>query len=209
MEDEPTKIIRRQGAAKPGPDAPTNLNAQRAKRVEPAYDPDKTDLIDRSAAAGNLENRTVLVGRGTAPKSASAVDAMKDPVVAWLVVIDGPGKGNSVRLGMMQNRLGRDTEGNEAAFPFADPEMSRTAHAVLTYDPNGRKDYLKGGDGRNLTYVGGEPVLMPMQLKGGERIQLGQTTVLFVPLCGPDFDWFETEKPAAPVAAAAETPKTP
>lgn len=204
--DEPTKIIRRQGAAKPGLEAPTSLNPQRVKRVDADYDPDKTDLIDRSASPRE-ENRTMLVGRGTNPKSAAAVDAMKDPVVGWLVVIEGPGKGSSVRLGMMQNRVGRDTEGNEAAFPFADPEMSRTSHAVLTYDPKGRKYYLKGGDGRNLTYVAGEPVLMPIQLKGGERIQMGQTTVLFVPLCGPDFDWLEMEKSAA--APAAEAPKTP
>ena len=37
--------------------------------------------------------------------------------------------------------------------------------------------------------MGEDPVLMPIELKGGEEIVIGDTTLKFVPFCGKDFDW--------------------
>ena len=41
----------------------------------------------------------------------------------------------------------------------------------------------------NLTYLDDEPVLAPTPLEALRHIVLGATTLRFVPLCGPDFDW--------------------
>lgn len=115
-------------------------------------------------------------------------DAMQDPVVGWVVIIKGAGKGNALKLGYGMNSIGKnDTE--RVMLNFGDEHISRTAHATITYDPKGRKFYVSHGGGKNLTYLNEQPVLMPIQLLGGEEITLGETTLKFIPLCGDYFDW--------------------
>lgn len=115
-------------------------------------------------------------------------DYIADPVVGWLVVISGPGKGSSHLLGYGMNTIGRSTD-DRVSINFGDDQISRYGHAQLTYDPKGRTFYIQHGGGMNLTYLGEEPVLQPAVLKGGETIGIGETVLKFVPLCGPKFDW--------------------
>lgn len=161
------------------------------------------DPVSRQTAQTDVgDDRTRLVGaRGrqsasrrpaeTAPRGgATAADPMDDPVVGWLVVVDGPGKGASVSLGYGMNSIGRaPTE--RVSIDFGDDEISRSQHALLTYDPKGRKFFIQHGGGRNLTYLGtnNQPVLSPIELKGGEEISIGSTKLRFVAFCGSDFDW--------------------
>lgn len=148
------------------------------------------------------DGHTVLVRPGSrSPKPASSageeMSAPDDfpadgPVVGWLVVVKGPGRGRSVPLGYGMNPIGRDAV-NRVSLPFDDEQISRKKHAIITYDPRGRKFYIQHGDSSNLSYVGEMPVLAPTLLEGGETIRLGDQTVLrFVPLCGGEFTWEES-----------------
>ncbi len=119
--------------------------------------------------------------------------AVENPVVGWLVLVDGPGKGRALELGYGMNDIGRG-EDARIPLPFGDEEISRHQHAIVTYDPRGRLFYIQHGNARNLTYLNGQPVLQPNQLQGGERITMGVTELMFVPLCGPDFDWQDGEE---------------
>jgi pSer/pThr/pTyr-binding forkhead associated (FHA) protein len=112
----------------------------------------------------------------------------KQPVVGWLVIINGPGRGESLTLGYGVNRIGRSSS-ERVSIDFGDEEISREKHALLTYDPKGRKFYLQHGGGVNLTYIGNTPVLQTMELNGGEVISIGKTELSFVPFCGQNFDW--------------------
>ncbi|MCK5720124.1 MAG: FHA domain-containing protein [Thiomargarita sp.] len=118
-------------------------------------------------------------------------NGMDDPVVGWVVIIKGAGQGYSRKLGYGQNTIGRShTERVSLDFGVnSDSEISRVKHAVITYDPKGKKYYLYSGDGINLTYLNDAPVLTPVELTGGEKIVLGDTTLYFVPFCGEKFDW--------------------
>ncbi|MAM71483.1 MAG: hypothetical protein CMP91_10110 [Gammaproteobacteria bacterium] len=115
---------------------------------------------------------------------------MADPVVGWLVVIDGPGKGNYLKLGNGQNSIGRGPT-ERVKLDFGDEQISRANHAILTFDPRGLSFYIQQGSGTNLAYLNNSPVLAPAQLSPGSRITLGETTLLFVPLCGENFTWDE------------------
>lgn len=143
------------------------------------------------------EEKTVLFrpspnrGEGTmfnplAPKSESA--GSDDPVVGWLVIVKGPGRGNAVKLGYGWNSIGRDAS-QRACLDFGDSQISRLNHAKLLYDPRARKFTLTLGEGTNPTYLRDEALLGPTQLQSGDRIQMGDTEVLFVALCGETFDW--------------------
>lgn len=114
---------------------------------------------------------------------------LEDLVVGWLVIIGGPGKGRSFELGLGTNSVGRSTN-QKVRLDFGDTAIHREKHASVVYDPEGRRFFLQAGnDTRNLTYLGRDLVLLPVQLTGGETITIGKTTLRFVALCGPSFDW--------------------
>ena len=126
------------------------------------------------------------------PKSAlqqeTAVDVPSDPLVGWVVVVDGPGKGRALQLGAGQNTLGRG-EKARVQINFGDDEVSRDTHAILTYDPKHNKFYIQPGVGVNLTYLGDEPVLTAAPLNHGDKIVLGSTTLRFIAFCDESFTW--------------------
>ena len=120
-------------------------------------------------------------------------DGMVDPVVGWLVIVEGPGKGRAMQLGYGSNSIGRG-ETDRINLNFGDDQISRGGHATVTYDPRGRKFYVQHGGGTNLTYLNDQPVLTPIELPALSHINIGNTVLRFVPLCGDAFDWQDIEE---------------
>ena len=110
-----------------------------------------------------------------------------EPVVGWLVCVLGGQQGLSFPLAGGRNRIGRAADMDVCL--GSDPEVSRNAHCILTFDPASEAFYLQPGDGRGLTYLNDALLLTPMQLKAHDLIRTGATTLLFVPLCGESFHW--------------------
>ena len=121
---------------------------------------------------------------------AEKADGMDDPVVGWLAIVEGPGKGNARQLGYGSNTIGRG-ETARINLDFGDDQISRGGHAIVTYDPRGKKFYVQHGGGTNLTYLNDQPVLIPIELPALSHISIGNTILRFVPLCGEEFDWQE------------------
>ena len=201
-ENDKTRLIRRSPAQRPPPPPPIPAAARREQPL--AEIPDQTRILPRrpegpgegqSPSRRSLEpaddDKTVIITPPARERSAGEPpldDAMIDPVVGWLVVASGPGRGHVLKLGHGMNSIGR-ADGQRCRLDFGDTEISRKAHATVTYDPRGRKFYLMHGGGQNLTYIGETPVLQPVVLNGRELILLGKTKLKFIPLCGADFDW--------------------
>lgn len=105
--------------------------------------------------------------------------------VGWLVIVEGPGRGKDLRVLPGQNRIGRNPTMD---IPLSeDPSVTGEDHARLMYDEQGRF-YLWHGNGKNLTYINGG-LIDKQELKPHDRIKIGQTVLLFVPLCGEKFQW--------------------
>ena len=149
----------------------------------------------RTPSNSGEEEKTRLVGgrRRADEQRAEADRGMDDPVVGWLVVVEGPGKGQAMQLGYGSNSLGRGAT-DRVKLDFGDDKISRNSHAVVTYDPRGRQFYVQHGGGTNLTYLGDQPVLAPVELPALSHIGIGNTVLRFVPLCGAEFDWQDTEE---------------
>ncbi len=151
------------------------------------------------ASVGGEEEKTRLVGgrrrqedEERRQERAEEDRGMDDPVVGWLVIVEGPGKGRAVQLGYGSNSMGRGAT-DRIKLDFGDEQISRSGHAVVTYDPRGRKFYVQHGGGTNLTYLGDQPVLSPTELSALSHISIGNTALRFVPLCGAEFDWQDAE----------------
>jgi hypothetical protein len=108
-----------------------------------------------------------------------------DPVVGWLVCIGGPDKGRDWRLTVGRNVIGR---GDMAVNIDLDDEVSRSGNAVLVFEPRKQSFTLLSGDG-GLSYVNGEPLHVPTALHAYDKIEVGKSTLIFIPFSGSKFDW--------------------
>jgi len=111
-----------------------------------------------------------------------------EPVVGWLVVKTGPGRGRSVQIYYGMNSVGRDA-GERISLNFGDTSISRESHAYIVYDDKQKDFYVQHGGKSNLVRVNDKPVLAPTELNAGDLIEIGGTILLFVPLCGDTFNW--------------------
>lgn len=110
-----------------------------------------------------------------------------DPVVGWLVCIAGPDRGRDYRIRSDRNTIGRGSQMDIRI--QCDPSVSRDTHAVLTYAPASRV-FRFGPGPRQRTVLRNEAVVVkPVVLSAQDVIGLGDTRLLFVPLCGADFAW--------------------
>lgn len=110
-----------------------------------------------------------------------------DPVVGWLVCIEGPEKGRDYRVRSERNGIGRGAD--MAICISGDEAISRENHAFISFNPRKASFRIAPGDGRGMIYLNGEEVDVPMPLQAYDHIELGQTHLLFVPLCGEKFSW--------------------
>ena len=60
---------------------------------------------------------------------------------------------------------------------------------VVAYDDEQRRFFMGHGGKANLVRLNDMPVLSTEALSDGDTIRIGETTLKFVALCGPDFSW--------------------
>jgi hypothetical protein len=127
--------------------------------------------------------------------AAAAAAEQTGPVVGWLVVIAGPGRGSFRPIGEGSNPIGR-APGQRIPLDFGDDTISAEKQAYLIYDPQ-QRDFLlvPNLERSNLVSLNGTRVTGAMPLKGGDTIAMGQSRLYFQPLCGPNFDWNDIGKP--------------
>ena len=150
-------------------------------KVEP------TRLVARPAPGAKARSRAVRAPERTQPASIEAF--IKDPlgpVVGWLAVISGPGCGQVLGLHYGVNDIGRGAKAR-VRLDFGDPFIALDNQAAIIYTARSRRFYLQSI--ASETWLNERPTQDSVELAGGEVLQLGQTRLRFVPLCGTDFDW--------------------
>lgn len=110
-----------------------------------------------------------------------------DPVVGWLVCIEGHDRGKDFPLHADKNTIGRSHKND--VHISGDPTISRENHATVLYDQKKKQFRLLGGGGRGLVYLNDEAVDFGSVLKNRDLIEIGETKLLFIPFCGEEFNW--------------------
>lgn len=110
-----------------------------------------------------------------------------EPVVGWLVCVEGEMLGKAFELKNGKNFIGRSPSMDIVL--QGDANVSRERHAIVTYEPKGRIFFAQPGESRELFYVNGQVVLMNVELHDRDVLNVGNTKLMFVPFCGPDFSW--------------------
>ena len=163
----------------PGGFAPVQGEPNRTVPVrDVAEDVGKTVAPESYVRKAEEENKTVAVFQR---------ECEMDPVVGWLVCVDGAGKGKSFELYARINSIGRSSE-NDVCIK-GDATISRDRHARLAYDPRHNSYQLIPGESTNNIYLNDQPVYVPSKLASYDLVELGQSKFLFIPLCGDRFRW--------------------
>ncbi len=110
-----------------------------------------------------------------------------DPVVGFLVCVDGPQKGQDFRLTAGRNFIGRSNDMDVAL--AEDDTVSREGHALVSYDVKNNTFSVAPGQGRGITYLSGAEVANACPLKAYDKIEVGKSVLVFLPLCGEAFKW--------------------
>jgi hypothetical protein len=115
------------------------------------------------------------------------------PVVGWFVVVKGPGKGLFRPIYYGNNTIGRD-KSQRVPLNFGDDAISSEEQAYVRYDSQDRTYILIPNLAKsNLVSVNQQRPTEPVRLSYGDLIEVGQTRLLFVPLCSSEFDWADVE----------------
>lgn len=119
-------------------------------------------------------------------------DAGIDPVVGWLVCIEGNDFGGSFTIKSGRNFIGRAS--NMDIVIQGDNSVSREKHAVILYEPKKRDFIAQAGESRELFYLNEEVVLNSLRLKQYDILTIGNTRLMFFPCCGENFSWDDFKK---------------
>jgi hypothetical protein len=195
--------------AAPGPEAAVQLPAPRAEGALPSAaeaarearsprvsmenrhveaDAPPTTRVVRAAAKQTEAPgaRTTLV-RGKMKVTRGAFE--QDPVVGWLVVVGGPGIGQFRPIYEGNNSMGRSAD-NRIAIDFGDDAISADEQAFIRYDSSDRSFlFVPNLAKTNVVSLNDKRPTGAVELGQMDVITMGRTQLVFVPFCGPDFDW--------------------
>ena len=110
-----------------------------------------------------------------------------DPVVGWLVVINGHERGRDYHIHSDNNFIGRHEKSDICLRGYE--EIYREKHANISYDTHENKYYLSPGEGPRLIRHNSEAIFKTVELQAYDIIEMGRTQFLFLPLCSERFTW--------------------
>lgn len=184
MEDAGKTTPLRSPVAAPSED--TNISGGEAKTrpIYAAHPPAPGPLPAAGPAASPVAGPAA--GVQAAPPAMPTVVPL-EPVVGWLVAMQGPERGRDFRLRAERNFVGRGPE-NDVVIA-GDPRVSRLRHAIVTFEPRKRVFYLSPGDASGLVYLNDELLDKTVPIGPPDVIEIGDTTLKLVPFVTADFNW--------------------
>ena len=110
-----------------------------------------------------------------------------EPVVGWLVCIEGADKGKDYRLLDKRNTVGRSTDMDVCI--KGDNTISRDRHAWVAYESRHNYFTLIPAENTNNIYLNDEPVYVPTKIEPYDCIEFGESKFVLIALCGERFTW--------------------
>lgn len=151
-------------------------------------------LVPGSTTAGSDIGKThVPTGENSGNKTSFVFESRNklDPVVGWLVCIEGADKGKDFHLYPRKNFIGR---GERMDVSLKDKSISTDIHAQIAYDDMHNEFYFISGEkSRNTDYLNDIPVYSQAKLSGYDVLRMGTSKFMFVPFCCDKFEWSDEQ----------------
>ena len=151
------------------------------------YEPSGRDI---SSSASKQKVRIDMGGAAPGPAEEKTVGVFRsqkgcDPVIGWLVCIEGGEKGRDYRLHAGRNFIGRGIK-SDVSLPD-DEQISREDHCSIVFEPKKSTYAILRGGGELL--VNGSSIMESMALTGDEEIVIGTSRFIFIPYCKEGRSW--------------------
>ncbi len=194
-DDEKTEMLALADVDEPLPVPPVQ-QAQPVQPVQPVQ-PAPAALVQPAPISVSKQiNRVAMSGNIGDIKTIAHFGFEEDiePVVGWLAVVTTADKGTSFEIKNGRTTIGRSGNGQIVDVSLErDASVSRGAQATITYDPKKVRFLIKSNDANTLVYVNEELLMEYTELKAYDRIQLGSSELVFIPLCSDKFSWNEDD----------------
>ncbi len=116
-------------------------------------------------------------------------------VRGWLVCLEGEKRGEDFKIRGEKNTIGRGSS-NDIKLDF-DSSISKGVNAIISYDVRNNKFFIFLGESKNNIYVNDQMLMMPMELKDYDVIEIGNTKMIFRSLCNDEFNWPKAKNTSA------------
>ena len=113
-----------------------------------------------------------------------------EPIVGWLVCIDGPNKGRDYKIYARSspNFIAREPGRNTSIVISDDGSISREKHAGIIYDQDDNSFTLTREESTAIK-VGNKKVKVAEELNPYDEITLGTSKFHFIPYCAGEIKW--------------------
>lgn len=145
---------------------------------------DTSQSFPKTAPVGTAENvpKTAPVGGGQSPSFKGW-----NPILGWLVCVQGGKQGKDFRLTQETTYIGRAAS-NDVCLDF-DEAISRDTAITITYIKQSRVFRLNAEQSKNPVLVNQSPVLTELYLRDRDVISVGNTQLKLVCFCDASFAW--------------------
>ncbi|MFI3172707.1 MAG: FHA domain-containing protein [Eubacteriales bacterium] len=109
-----------------------------------------------------------------------------EPVVAWLVCVQGVERGRAYLLYAGRNFVGRSVKSDVCIAD--DREVSGEDHCSIVFEPRRIVYMIARGNGESVL-IDGKPLQDSCMLQGEEEIQIGSSRFIFIPYCKEGRTW--------------------
>ena len=182
-------------------DAPSAAEAAREARGGTPNIPPADRHVEADAAPTTRVMRNATPPAGPASGAAARTQLVRgkqkvgrhqfhqDPVVGWLVIVGGPGLGSYRPIFEGNNTVGRAAT-QRISLDFGDDAISAEEQAYVRYDSSERSFlFVPNMAKTNVVAINDKRPTSAVTLHAMDVIMMGRTQLVFVPFCGPEFDW--------------------
>lgn len=141
-----------------------------------AEQPKSASPVDRALTA--QENKTVGIFHKT---------FSREPVVGWLVCVEGEQKGRDFRILGGMNSLGRSERMDICL--RGDNTVSKENHARIAYDPKHNGCRLIPSEKSTNIYINDNPVYTSEKLTNMDRVDIGESRFIYISFCDDIYSW--------------------
>lgn len=156
----------------------------------------KTEIYGyKKGNSSNNEGKTqMLFNRKALNAQDKSVEDEKPILIAgWIVITSKIDRGKSFVITYGMNSIGRNSEENHINIGDKHSSVSRKKHSSILYDFENNQFFIQHHDGKFLTYLNKKLVGGLTELNAYDKIKIGKTEFVFVPLCGDRFQWEDEE----------------
>ncbi len=144
------------------------------------------DDASASDSSSSLQNALDSVSSDDA-EEADVEDKNSNPVIGWLICIDGIHKGKSFDVKEGRNLIGRSMAMDISL--SGNSKIQRERHAIVTYDPRSKTCFFQLEDSRELVYINDDLVLGPTKFNHNDVISMADEQFVFLKLTCDKVDW--------------------